>query len=35
LLGFLMIGTPASHDAPPPRPSRTHHVREWLGRASI
>ncbi|WP_414447704.1 nitroreductase [Burkholderia sp. 22PA0099] len=35
LLGFLMVGTPASQDAPPPRPSRANHVREWLGRASI
>ncbi|MEX3527415.1 MAG: nitroreductase [Burkholderia sp.] len=35
LLGFLLVGTPVSQDAPPPRPSRVNHVREWLGRASI
>ncbi|BCQ56568.1 nitroreductase [Burkholderia gladioli] len=35
LLGFLLVGTPVSRDAPPPRPSRADHVREWLGRSSI
>ncbi|MBN3724548.1 nitroreductase family protein [Burkholderia sp. Ac-20379] len=35
LLGFLLVGTPVSKDAPPPRPPRANHVREWLGRASI
>lgn len=35
LLGFLLVGTPVSQDAPPPRPSRADHVREWLGRSSI
>lgn len=35
LLGFLLVGTPVSQDAPPPRPSRADHVREGLGRSSI
>ncbi|WP_242468440.1 nitroreductase family protein [Burkholderia plantarii] len=35
LLGFLMVGTPVSADAPPARPPRANHVREWLGRSAI
>ncbi|QJW82180.1 nitroreductase family protein [Burkholderia glumae] len=35
LLGFLMVGTPVSAAAPPARPPRAHHVREWLGRTAI
>ncbi len=35
LLGFVMVGTPLSNDAPRPRPARANHVREWLGRSSI
>lgn len=35
LLGFLLVGSRVDTSAPPPRPDRTHHVREWFGRASI
>jgi nitroreductase len=35
ILGFLFVGTPQVAESPAPRPVRSDHVREWLGRSSI
>lgn len=35
LLGFLFVGSPKSHESAAPRPPRSNHVREWLGRATV